>query len=192
MYETADLDQALGLDLPRDEETVESYEQTPITDTADGYIVKNYHGFDIAVLGTPTDTDITISGANPAHYATFEDDDYQAHAVLSPRPMDMDTAFSLDKADVGPASDGLRSDDDIELEKRDRPGPAISELMDEREDIHDAAIERLGFYVINEADRPVGDDRLTDIAATLTGEAAIDEDVHERMEDLAHHYACKR
>lgn len=193
MYETDDLDQDLGLDLPRDEKTIESYEETPVADASDGYIVQNFRGFDIAVLGTPKDTDITMSGANPAHYASFEDDDYQAHAVLSPRPMDFDEAFSPeDDIDVGPESESLLPDEYIELEERDQPGTAIRELMDEREDFRDAAIERLGSYVLNEADAPVGDDRLTGIAATLTGEEPVDEDVHERMQALAHHYAFDR
>jgi hypothetical protein len=194
MYDSDDLDQELGLDLPRDDDTLESYEETPIADAADGYMVQNFRGFDIAVLGTPKDAGITMSGANPAHYASFEDDEYQAHAILSPRPMDFDTAFSLpdDDARVGTDSDGLLPDDYIELEERDQPGQAIADLMDDRDDFRDSAIERLGFYVLNEAEGPVGDDRATGIAAALSGDETVDPEVHERMQDLAHHYALDR
>lgn len=195
MYDSDDLDQELGLDLPRDDDTLDSYEETPTTDLMDGYIVQNYHGFDIAVLGRPDESGLVSSGANPAHHASYVDEDgYRADVTLSPRPMNFDAAFRLKGEDIeiGTEQEGLTDDSYIELEERDQPGPAIRELMHERDDFRESAIERLGFYVLNEADGPVGDDRTTGIAAALSGDETVDPDVHERMQDLAHHYALDR
>jgi len=195
MYDSDDLDQELRLDLPRDDDTLVSYEQTPTADLLDGYVVQNFRGFDIAVLGRPEETGLVSSGANPAHYASFEDEDgYRADVTLSPRPMDFDCAFRLKDEDltIGPEQDGLTDDTYIELEERDQPGPAIRELMGERDDVKESAIERLGFYVLNEADRPLEDDGIAGLAASLSGQETVDPDLHERMQDLAHHYAFDR
>ncbi|MDY6771240.1 MAG: hypothetical protein SV186_04795 [Candidatus Nanohaloarchaea archaeon] len=189
-----DLDAELGLDLPRDEDTLASYEETPLADTVDGYVVENYKGLDIAVLGHPKEASPVSSGANPAHLGYFEDDDYQAKVTISPRPIDFDGAFRFDGEDVriGTDQDGVTPDEYVELEERDQPGRAVRELIDDRDDIAEGARERVARYVVHDGDRPVDDGSLGARVAALLGEEPVDRDEYDRVQDLARHFGFER
>lgn len=194
MYEIDDINTDLHLDLPKDEQTLESYEEPDTTDLIDGYMVENFRGFDIAVLGHPKDMGLVMGGANPAHTASYEDEDYTAHVTLSPRPMDFDAAFRIKDSDIriGEDEGGLTPDDYIGLEQRDQPAPRIRELMEERDDFRESALEELGRYVLHRGQDPVGDDRTTALASSLTGTEPVDPEEYDRVANLAHHYALDR
>ena len=181
MIEVDSIEEELYVDLAADDYFDDS--------AVEGYRVENWGGLDFAVLAYPEDYSLTLGGANPAHFMYFDDGEYRADVIFSPKPITWEDTFDFNDQDIEVGIQAESSSDGyVELSPRRELSHIIRDKLRERDDVEESAAETVKEYVIQKATAPVGNQHWANVFAILNGEQTISEEEHVRVQKLANHF----